>query len=467
MGGKKEFRRAFDAVKDHHYARLMPEFQAYLNGEGGKTPGQWAQELYRYATQPNCMQRLIMADPSDGAINKLTHMLSSLTAKSPNKKDKEVVKQFSDAIALSLVNHGRKFAGTFAEKDMVALFTQILEGFWNQARDMKLPQQERSLIAEAFATMGVRSGSQLTQALGKLINRLAKFWYMNKESHSTVWSNIYEFQRTLETQELQIKLTPAVKSLLAWVQHSAAWVIATFGIVYTATFWGDLRDDQKASMVTACISDTFSVVQFLVKKGMTAFGLDPLEKLNEIEKAWSTVVIEIAERTDGQWVGAAAEVARVWSSVHAEGAVEFGRGFIKNVVPKIGTILGSVAGIVSLVSLGFTLKQDIQGHDVTLAILDSIGIIAGLAQVAVNVAEIAGFGEVSIAMLGGLSVPVVGEVAAVIGLVAGVAAMIVKLVRAEQELTTQQQWVKDVGAPMLQVVDKPTQEWIAQHPIPP
>jgi len=71
LASKAAFNGIHDTVKNYRYAeKLGSAFEAYLNGQGGKSAVEWGQALYDYAIDRDRLQDVVTTDASDGQAEK-------------------------------------------------------------------------------------------------------------------------------------------------------------------------------------------------------------------------------------------------------------------------------------------------------------------------------------------------------------------------------------------------------------
>eukprot|EP00928_Gymnodinium_smaydae_P044103 TRINITY_DN29441_c0_g1_i1.p1 TRINITY_DN29441_c0_g1~~TRINITY_DN29441_c0_g1_i1.p1 ORF type:complete len:1341 (-),score=173.30 TRINITY_DN29441_c0_g1_i1:107-3904(-) len=454
------FTEVYNAIVDNKYTKHMPGIVPYLQGLGGKSPEAWAQALYDYAIADNQLDDLVRSDPSDGQLSKLTHILNSLTSSTSafkDEKQKTLAKKLAATVSKKTRDYGRKWAGTLTETQMQDLITRMLEELWNNADKASEDDEVAQQIKKAFEDLGVRRYAGLYTYLKPFIESLAQFWYKSNYGQPGTWGKLAGWFEKIGSEHPN--MTFAAKNLFSLTAHGCAAVISVFGIIYLADNWDTCPPEWKAFYITASAWFACSAIKGLVKQGIAIkkfFDADPLEYNAAVDQAfWERMGEEFPEEFEHYGEGLEMEAAEVLSKWK-----QFGKGFVNFLTHDLMTTFGAVVSVIGIVAMCIQIYDDFK-TDETAAIktLDIMATVCMIIETGTVFEAMAVGGEATV-IIGALTVPVLGQIAGVLGLVFFIAEAIIK----GQRLTPEQTWVENYGAPLLVKVPKPPQDWLEKHP---
>uniref|UniRef100_A0A7S2L5N6 Uncharacterized protein n=1 Tax=Zooxanthella nutricula TaxID=1333877 RepID=A0A7S2L5N6_9DINO len=490
MSGKPAFGEVYNYILNYIYGQFTPNLKPYMAGEGGKTRAQWAQELYEYATDPERAQADATTDASNQVVKKNSHTLSCLTdayfpdataLKAGEKRKQTLSERYAQVIACQVKDISRIYATSLDVGDMRDVIYRVLVKLWDYSANM--PGDLAKLIHDAYAEMQVRRSAGIAQELGDLIDELAEAWKKSAGDSPSSWDHIAKWIAD------NPKWSSGLRAFWTFVGASCSVLIATIGTVYLFENWGSIDTEWKVFFISASFYHVLKAVKLFWK-----FGIDAKKwwanyqqyvedgtmdlRLSESQEFFMTIeeydaqVVEdvgkeVADELEQAFIDTGGE-EELMSSVLAKRAPEqmgqqvaktgnFSK-FFATYFKGLVAVIGVVVVVICVVATVIQIVKEWNTEDKGLIALDILAAVAGFFEASAAACTIVG---VEVALMGVMNIiPIVGQIAAVLGLVFFVIAAAIR----GNKLDPVQLWVKNDGKPKLEAVNVPSADWLDKHP---
>jgi len=490
MVSMKGYSKAFDFLRDHYQAKLMPDLTPYLAGEGGKSDVEWARDVCQYVFEDrDTLNHFLTAEPSTSGIHKLCSTISALTASSSAEKDRKLSTSFSNAVMRAFLNWCREHVGSLTEiEDIIKRVTHAVWDMISSEEFAKYPDIVM-VLRKYFEVFGVSSGTDIDSKMGTFIENLATFFTDNASFNLVAkiafWiDSLKDNYPDLSEDDLKI-----VGHFSILLMNCVGTCIAYYATTTKSTdSWSDLV--QRAPGTIGSIIGTVATIGRIHLKNKRArireqlpadppptdidvfesWVLDPLDPVFEVPD-YRQVIENPDSITDGEiclWENPEIySFGRPYSDAAAdgiEGAEHWMLG--KGVEFAIGDTLrvamhGLCAGL-TFYSARYTFIHDkgafggLRALEVMDVAINGLALGAGAWNIFVR------GGAVFCEGFGALAIPIVGEVLLALGAVIDILVTFFKAL----ELTPLQKWVKDEGSKTMNSVTAPTSQWLLDHPMP-
>jgi len=454
---------------DSAYRDSVPELQPYLAGDRVS----WAQQLYDYCTTEPTLTGLAMQNTLDGR-QQLTHLTTLLHTLDPAAR---VQKDNGKAVSLATslwervmdvrLNEIVTYTTPADPKDYVEFLTEFFRQYFASLLTDTWADEIRSQASKELADLMAEYAVDNTNALvDKMSDIIVQAVDVLINAKGTMPARIQAWA------EANPKLSKGVSTALSL----GVYGFGIFQSIETFMDWEDLNPSQRTAAVTGVLQITVSMFNDVAKfqaartlasaeasmdEVMAAAGeIQDAARLNRLTVAADRIGIELdIELGDLAAPGIAAGGGAAGAALtNAENLVETATRWTK--VANITEIAAHGMTVVALaagcVATGFQIQNDFDtGQPPVIKAFDILEEISGgvafMVEGVVTIAAIVGVEVLS-------AIPVVGEVAAVIGVII---AFVMLFIHRNPPPTPQELFVAGQSIPFVTALDLPPADWVA------
>lgn len=279
-----------------------------------------------------------------------------------------------------------------------------------------------------------------------------------------------------------------MKAFWTVVGATCSVLVASIGVVYLVQDWHSIPDEWKAFYISASgyhvIKAVKSFAQFQVdvkrwwanareyvlNGRMDEMLAEVQVDLIDIDSSFASCVSEVGEETaaeifysfteEGETVRANSLLAE--SLPESMGQQVAATGRCSKFLAKLTfmNVLGVVVGVIAVVALAIQIVKEWNTEQRGLIALDILGTVCTIFETGAFTCSLLDIGYACTFLGLANVIPLVGQVAAVLGLVFFAIAAYIR----HQKLDPVQSWVKDHGKAVLNRVTVPTHDWLNKHP---
>jgi hypothetical protein len=238
------FHMLYEGVKFYHIGERTHGLDAYIEGAGGKSAGDWAKALYDYCVTHDDILRWQASSPRNRQVSKLYEFIGALTVRA--RSDSELTesqalpRNFIDVVKLGTVDSCRRFVASLPLADMQDLVSRQVELFWQKSEDETVNADVSGALKDCFEALGATTDVAATKDFQA---KLVQFFFDMSGGCIYVSDRVEQFKETVidpDYSTLNEKDLNRVKNLSTFLMLSLAISVANFGLSAKSTeSWSD------------------------------------------------------------------------------------------------------------------------------------------------------------------------------------------------------------------------------------
>jgi hypothetical protein len=506
LAGEAAFSKLYKHVKSYLIGQMTPGLSSFIEGKDGKTPERWATELFYHAVNVDHIDYLFTSDTSDASLktqhlSKIHDIMGALTANSEETYQK-LPETLMQVVSLTAIDKCREFVASLPLADIQDLISKQVELFWQKAGDDTVNADVRDALKDTFKALGATTDVSATLDFQ---HKLGQFFVDTRDeldatSRIETWNDDFVSKDYSTRDEkdlnriknfstfLMLSSFASVANFALRTKRTQAWsddgvdrtTLTNFGVSMLMAVMQSRAEGQSNQRKAASARDSVPGY-FAVQYANQVFdpydvNAEAAEEIVNIyypygEDSYDRMYLDaMQERIGGVFEGAGGAVpvgegvqeAQYYQPGPAE--ADDGSGCLNWVMGKAARkCLGVTLGIAQCV---WSIVEFINDKDKTNTetILSDQNVVFSSCAAICNVADIAVFSFSS----GDLAISGIGAALGPIGLFFIACAVVVEFVYhilRGQKTTPQQDYVNQV-APVLNKVNKPSEDWLRDHQIP-
>jgi hypothetical protein len=178
LAADPHFNRLYDYVKCYHTSRQTPDLQPYVNGEGGKTSGEWAVALYNHALFDTdnredllTSETMIKDRQMLSKLNDIMGALATPDAKwgSATKLQQALPRAFMERMSLATIGYARQIVASLPLADMQDIVSRQVDLFWQNSQDSTVHPDVSGALQDIFKALGAQDAAATKDFQSKLV----------------------------------------------------------------------------------------------------------------------------------------------------------------------------------------------------------------------------------------------------------------------------------------------------------